>query len=147
MQVGLTQEDMRTFVYLTSLICLSCMTPCYAQYSRTLTTENYVAVITVNCVEGTVACANVDYLGTNRETGQSIRLHGRDLIHYCRGDQGDGPGKTPCRHEGYVFKNGTVVYRIWDRGVLEVLKHIGERLPDGSWPSKRLLRELGEWSK
>lgn len=103
--------------------------------AETLTTPSYVITITNKCEEGVVGCDDIRYIGVNRKNKQSISLKGRDLMHYCPDDQGDGPGKTPCRHMGYEFKNGKTNYLITDDGRLEVRRG-----------SKLLLQEQGVWS-
>ncbi len=99
-----------------------------------LRTASYVVTIRTLCEEGVVACDEVEYTGVNRRTGKSIHLKGRDWIRYCPDDQGDGPGKTPCQHLGYEFRNGDVTYYVGDDGMLEVVK--GERV---------LVEEHGRW--
>jgi len=86
----------------------------------TLTTPSYLITITVNCEEGVIGCDDVSYVGVNRKNKKSIYLKGRERMHYCPGDEGDGPGKTPCHHEGYEFHNGKTKYFIGDDGSLEV---------------------------
>ncbi|MGZ5026675.1 MAG: hypothetical protein ACXWFX_06900 [Methylobacter sp.] len=86
----------------------------------TLTTPSYLITLTINCEEGVVGCDDVTYVGVNRNNKKSIRLKGRERMHYCPGDEGDGPGKTPCHHEGYEFHNGKTKYYISDDGTLEV---------------------------
>ena len=101
-----------------------------------LTTTNYIITITHNCDEGEVGCDDVTYVGVNRKSKKTISLKGADLMHYCPSDLGDGPGKTPCRHIGYEFKNDKVNYFVGDEGNLEVTRG-----------AKVLLREKGVWSK
>jgi hypothetical protein len=117
--------------------------PSYAAYERTLTTASYVVTISVNCEEGTVDCDDVDYIGVSRKNGLSIKLHGRDLTHYCPGDQGDGPGKTPCQHWGHVFRNGPITYEAWNNGQLLIWRSAG---PKKNSPRKVLLDERGTWT-
>jgi hypothetical protein len=101
-----------------------------------LTTPSYKITIWVMCEEGVVDCADVEYLGVNIKTGAAIKLKGEDWIRYCIDDQGDGPGKTPCQHLGYKFKNGSTTY------------YVGE--PDGDievyQANERILHEKGEWN-
>jgi hypothetical protein len=99
-----------------------------------LTTKSWNITIAANCKEGVVDCDDIDYLAVNRKSGKKVRLKGKDLFHYCPGDEGDGPGKTPCRHLGFEFRKGAALYRVWDDGNLEVRQ--GSRL---------LLQEKGEW--
>lgn len=86
----------------------------------TLTTPSYLITLTINCEEGVLGCDNVTYLGVNRKNKKSIHLKGRELMHYCPDDQGDGPGNTPCHHLGYEFHNGKTIYFIGDDGSLTV---------------------------
>ena len=94
--------------------------PSDAATTLTLTTPNYLITLTINCEEGVVGCDDVTYVGVNRKNKNSIHLKGRELMRYCPDDQGDGPGKTPCHHEGYEFHNGKTKYFIGDDGSLEV---------------------------
>lgn len=115
-------------------LCCYLLFPALLQ-AETLTTPSYVITITSKCEEGVVDCDDVRYVGVNRKNKKSISLKGRDLMHYCPDDQGDGPGKTPCHHIGYEFRNGKTIYTISDDGSLAV--KLG---------SKVLLQEQGIWT-
>ncbi len=106
-----------------------------AQDSRfILRTQSYEITIRVLCKEGVVDCNDVEYMGVKKKTGATIRLKGEDWIRYCEEDQGDGPGKTPCEHLGYKFKNGGTTYYVEEDGYLDVYQG-----------KKRILHEKGEW--
>ena len=111
-------------------------TPALSEQGSTsvLTTSSYVINIRVLCEEGVVDCNDVEYVGENKRSGARVQLKGEDWIRYCQDDQGDGPGRTPCEHLGYKFKNGTTSYYVGDDGDLEVFQG-----------KKRLLHEKGEW--
>lgn len=100
-----------------------------------LRTPSYIVTITSLCPEGDVDCDRIRYRGVNKRTGKSIRLMGSDWIRYCPDDQGDGPGKTPCQHLGYKFRNGKVTYYVSDDGELQVIRG----------RNKILLDEKGKW--
>ena len=104
--------------------------------AEVLTTPSYIITITKNCEEGEVGCDDVTYVGVNRKSKKTITLKGADLMHYCPDDLGDGPGKTPCRHIGYEFKNGKVNYFVSDDGSLEVTRG-----------AKVLVKEQGVWTE
>lgn len=72
-----------------------------------LTTPTFTITITSQCEEGVVNCEKVGYTGINRKTGKSISLEGRDLMHYCPDDQGDGPGKHLAITWGTSSRTGT----------------------------------------
>jgi hypothetical protein len=105
-----------------------------AAHEAALDTPTYKVTIRSECEEGVVDCDNVEYVGVNKKTGATIRLKGKDWIRYCEDDQGDGPGKTPCQHLGYKFKNGNTNYYVGEDGRLEVYQG-----------KKRILSEEGEW--
>lgn len=123
-------------LYLLSLSVISPLFLSGISKADTLTTPSYVITITTKCEAGTVVCNNVSYVGVNRKNKKSISLKGRDLIHYCPGDQGDGPGKTPCHHMGYEFNNGKTRYLVNDVGELRVWRN-----------GKVLLQEQGVWCR
>lgn len=114
---------MRTALALLLFVC--CGIACAASK---LTTPSFEVTIETRCAEGVVECATVRYTGVNRKTGKSITLNGRDLHTRC------ADGVTPCRFLGYQFRNGRLVYQVWEHGVLEVL--------DGN---RVLVRETGTW--
>ncbi|MBL8380158.1 MAG: hypothetical protein JNM79_19980 [Burkholderiales bacterium] len=96
--------------------------------SQTLRTASFDVTIDVRCAEGEVSCSRVRYTGVSRKTGKSITLNGRTLHTTC------ADGRTPCRFLGYVFRNGSIVYTVWENGMLSVKD--GER---------SLVEEQGEW--
>jgi len=100
----------------------------------TLTTPGYIVKVTSACVARDEACGDWNYEGSSRKSGKSIKLRGTDVFHMCPGDQGDGPGRTPCHHLGYEFLNGSVRYFVGDDGTLEVKS--GEKV---------LVNQQGEW--
>jgi len=95
--------------------------------ASTLQTANCTITIEAQCPEGEVSCDEVSYLGVSKRTGASISLLGTTLHSECK----DG---SPCRFQGYEFRSGTVVYRVYEDGMLEV--------SDGS---RVLVSERGEW--
>jgi hypothetical protein len=125
--LGITGMNlMRLFVPLVAVCCFA--TP-YAEATE-LRTPTYVVKITENCQEGEVGCRDVKYVGTNIKTGKSITLKGKAVMRMC-------PDRvTPCSHDGYTFKNGSVEYRVTPDGLLVV-----------SHGTKVLVEELGEWQR
>lgn len=95
--------------------------------ASTLKTANFTITIESRCPEGEVSCDEVSYVGVSKRTGASISLLGTTLHSECK----DG---SPCRFQGYEFRSGTVVYRVYEDGMLEV--------SDGS---RVLVSERGEW--
>ena len=93
-----------------------------------LLTKNYKIVVNSKCSEGNVTCDNVTYVGINRKTGKSIKLKGSTWHTLC------ADGVTPCRFQGYIFKNGNVTYFVHQDGYLKVTQN-----------NKVLLEEKGEW--
>jgi len=98
-----------------------------AAQAATLTTPSFVVIVTENCKED-VACQDVSYVGTDRKSGETIRLKGRTLVAMC------GDGVTPCHHIGYEFRNGEIRYFVSEDGLLEVSKQ-----------HKVLVHESGTW--
>ncbi|MBK1713127.1 hypothetical protein [Rubrivivax gelatinosus] len=96
--------------------------------AQTLLTPGYRVSVEPRCVEGEVACADVEYVGRSRRSGRSIRLDGRALHTQC------ADGVTPCRFLGWEFHNGDTVYRVFEAGELVVTR--GDTV---------LLREQGRW--
>ena len=96
--------------------------------AATLETENFKIYITPRCAEGTVGCNNVAYQGTDKRTGKSLRLTGKQLMSMC------ADGKTPCRALGYEFKNGAYVYQVTEEGRLIIYR--GKRVTTN---------EAGKW--
>jgi hypothetical protein len=101
--------------------------PAIAQ-AETLTTRNYRVTVTRNCAEGSVTCNNVSYTGVDLRTGASIRLRGKTVHTLCN------DGVTPCRFEGYQFRNGNVQYNVSQGGTLSVYQN-----------KKLILSERGSW--
>ena len=93
-----------------------------------LVTPGYAVVVAESCTEGDVACADVVYTGVSRRTGASLTLHGQAFSSPCR------DGTTPCRHLGWRFASGSVVYTVTDDGALLVTR-------DG----KLVLSQRGTW--
>lgn len=93
-----------------------------------LETPHYKVRITPQCEEGEVSCDQVDYLGTHKENGRSLKLRGRTHHTLC------ADGVTPCRFLGYIFRRGNTTYWVGEDGTLRVTT--GKRL---------LLEERGEW--
>jgi len=94
----------------------------------TLETPHYSVTITVHCAEGNVSCDQVTYQGTSKRSGNAITLSGSTWHTYCA----DG---SPCRFLGYRFDNGDYHYRLYERGLLEVIE--GD--------SNVLVSETGQW--
>jgi hypothetical protein len=93
-----------------------------------LVTPGYAVVIAERCPEGDVACADVVYTGVSRHSGAALTLRGEAFSSTCR------DGTTPCRHLGWRFANGKVVYTVTDDGALLVTR-------DG----KLVLSQQGTW--
>lgn len=93
-----------------------------------LETSSFQVEITPHCQEGVVGCDNVTYRGTNKKTGQSITLSGKELMQIC------SDGVTPCQFLGYEFKNGNIVYFVSVDGHLTV-----------SEGNKVVVDEAGKW--
>jgi hypothetical protein len=93
-----------------------------------LVTPGYAVVVAEQCAEGDVACADVVYTGVSRRTGAALTLHGKAFWTTCR------DGTTPCRHLGWRFASGDVVYTVTDDGALLVTR-------DG----KLVLSQRGTW--
>ena len=84
--------------------------------AESFNTKNFSVKITRNCPEGYVTCNNVIYRGTDLRSGESIRLKGKTHHTICK------DGVTPCRFLGYVFRNGSYLYRVTNMSILEVYK-------------------------
>ena len=109
---------MRILYLLTFFVPSACLASSSYFQPTTLTyvliTPTYEVEITENCEEGIVGCDDVTYVGRNKVTGKSITLKGKSIMHMCSG------GADPCRHEGYEFKSGSIVYRVTHEGDLVV---------------------------
>jgi hypothetical protein len=117
-----------------SIIAMLISAASVAAEAATLTTPSYEVTITENCPEGDVACKDVTCSAVNRKTKKAMHLKGHRIVHNCRDDQGDGPGKTPCHPVGYEFRNGSTVYEVGDDGTLTVRRQ-----------TEVLLKEAGKW--
>jgi hemolysin activation/secretion protein len=85
--------------------------------SQTLETPNYVVEITCQSKEYEVGCSHVTYKGTNKKSGQSISLSGKQLMKLC------ADGVTPCHSLGYEFNSGNTRYVVTEGGELIVSKN------------------------
>jgi hypothetical protein len=104
---------------------------CLSANAQTLETTNFKVKITINCAEGEVGCDRVTYRGTDKNTGKSIRLSGKQIMRIC------ADGVTPCQSLGYEFKNGKngeYTYFVSENGRLLVYR--GKKL---------ILNEAGKW--
>lgn len=99
-------------------------------FGEMLETENYKVVITKHCDEGEVSCEDISYIGTSKRSGNSIILKGKTLHQTC------ADGITPCRFLGYRFQNGNITYKVYESGLLQVIRE----------PQEILLEEQGNWS-
>ncbi len=95
----------------------------FAEYSSQLETSHFSIKIIENCSEGNVDCNNVSYTGTRKKDNAVIHLSGKTM---------NNP-KT-LDFQGYEFRNGNVVYYIYQNGTLEIMNG-----------SKLLFSEDGEW--
>lgn len=93
-----------------------------------LETPGHVVRLEIGCDEGEVACDRVTYSGRSRKTGAALSLRGATWHTPC------ADGVTPCRFQGWRFRNGDVVYTVTADGRLQVRQ--GERT---------LLDEQGRW--
>lgn len=117
----------RTRLYCAALGLLA-LSQVQAATTGTLETPTFTIKIDVRCEEGEVTCDDVKYVGTNKKTGESLKLTGKTAHHMAT----DG---TPGRFLGYVFKNEGVTYFVSEDGLLRVTK--GEKV---------LLEENGTWN-
>lgn len=97
--------------------------------ASTLTTANYQIEVTDLCAEGNVTCDSVKYEGPSVDTGRKTVLTGSTLHGLC------ADGVTPCRFHGYVFRDGSVIYRVFASGLFQVVAEDAEILIEesGSW--------------
>jgi hypothetical protein len=107
---------------------LAILLSCHALAGE-LDTPKFHIVVTENCPEGDVACADVTYIGTSKATGASVKLKGKTLVHWC------ADGTTPCHHLGYRFRRGSYDYFVGENGNLVVTHH-----------GKVIVDEMGSWS-
>jgi len=96
--------------------------------AQTLETKNFKVKITNNCVEGVVGCDRLTYRGTDKNTGRSIKLSGKQIVRTC------ADRITPCQSLGYEFRNGEYVYFVSEDGRLLVYQN-----------QKLILNEAGRW--
>lgn len=115
---------MKKFILLSALMLSGAVS------GETLTTENYVIEIERHCQEGEVTCDNVSYVGVSKKSGNRIELKGKTLHSLC------ADGVTPCRFQGYQFKNGNITYKVLESGLLQVIQNNKDIL----------IEEQGEWS-
>ncbi|OPZ12148.1 MAG: hypothetical protein BWZ07_01527 [Alphaproteobacteria bacterium ADurb.BinA280] len=104
-----------------------CLLMASALTASTLQTPRFDISIETLCAEGDVSCNDVRYVGISKRSGASITLRGTTLHRACK----DG---SPCQFLGYQFRSGSVRYRVFEDGRLEVT--------DGT---KVLVDERGEW--
>lgn len=101
-----------------------------AAFGDMLTTEHYIVEIERHCQEGSVTCDKVSYVGVSKTSGNRIELKGKTLHSLC------ADGVTPCRFQGYQFKNGNTTYKVFESGLLQVIQN-NETV---------LVEEQGDWS-
>ncbi|MRX08573.1 hypothetical protein GJ697_12055 [Pseudoduganella sp. FT25W] len=110
------------------LLLLSLALGALPALAQKLDTPSFVIQIISNCAEGSVTCDNVNYVGTSKKTGKSVRLRGKTVHSLC------ADGVTPCRFQGYEFKSGNTHYFVSEDGRLEVTLN-----------NKSLVSEKGQW--
>ncbi|MBA2652294.1 MAG: hypothetical protein H0U73_08525 [Tatlockia sp.] len=94
--------------------------------AKTLDTPHYKIII--NCQNSKIEhCDKASYEETNKETGATLNLAGKQISKACE-------GASNCNSLGYEFTNGNVIYYISENGQLQVI--------DGG---KVLLDESGTW--
>lgn len=111
-------------------ICSALLLWSEAAIADVLRAGNYRVTITVNCPEGTVVCDDVSYQAVNVNTGASLRLNGQTVHSFC------ADGVTPCRFQGYEFRNQNYRYFVTEDGQLRVFR--GEEL---------ILNQPGTWEQ
>ncbi|NHZ97532.1 hypothetical protein [Massilia sp. CCM 8734] len=92
-----------------------------------LITPSFIINIEEECAVEYRVCGKVSYTGTSKKTGQAIVLRGKTVEGKC--DE-----NSFCEFEGYIFRNGTTVYRVSSEGKLTV-----------SQGAKTLVEEKGVW--
>jgi hypothetical protein len=115
------------FITTLGILTLGVMT-CLGANAQTLETNNFKVKITINCAEGVVGCDRVTYRGTDKTTGESIKLSGKQIMRMC------ADGITPCQSLGYEFKNGEYIYFVSENARLLVYR-----------AKKLILNEAGKW--
>ena len=102
--------------------------------SSIFTSKTYRIEIADTCGEGELNCQRLRVTCHNLLTGKRVRLIGRNVVHHCPDDQGDGPSQTICHHVGYEFKYRAKTYFLTDSGELEVIRGNSSILSEkGSW--------------
>ncbi|CDZ75969.1 hypothetical protein BN59_00232 [Legionella massiliensis] len=96
--------------------------------AQTLDTQHFTIAINCQSPEYEVGCDKASYQGTNKATGGTINLMGRQIMQMC------ADGVTPCHSLGYQFTNGKIIYFVSEDGHLLVT--------DGA---KVLVDESGTW--
>lgn len=81
---------------------------------KVLTTEHFVITI-IDHQDDPYDITNdhVIYIGESKRTGKSIRLVGSTFYHL------DADG-NPAGFQGYIFRNGSISYRVYESGDLEI---------------------------
>lgn len=115
-------------IFATSLVLIFWAGAAIAEISETLNTKNFKVKIITNCAEGIVGCDRITYQGTDKTTGKSIKLSGKQIMRMC------ADGVTPCQSLGYEFVNGDYTYFVSEDGRLSVYQ--GKKL---------ILNEAGKW--
>jgi hypothetical protein len=82
--------------------------------SQVIVTPTYLVLIVEHCGRGVVGCGDVDFVATNRITGQSVRAKGTSIARPC------GASREPCEWLGWEFKSGRATYAISRKLVLQV---------------------------
>ncbi len=75
-------------------------------------TKHFQINITRNCLNDSISCDNVTYVGQDLKTGKSIRLTGRTVN-----------SSRSYRFLGYEFKNGPYTYSVTRNNVLIIYKN------------------------
>jgi hypothetical protein len=114
-----------------TLLPLSILLLAEGVLAETLKTKSFNVTITRNCLEESVTCNNVTYVGRDLITGKSIRLKGRTMHRLC------ADRVTPCRFLGYEFRNRNYRYLVTTEGTLQVYQ--GTKIlvnEEGTWDSQ-----------
>jgi len=117
------ENTVKKIIFLCLLLCGVSAT------AATLTTDNYIITINVNCGEGDVSCSDVTYEGVSKKSGNSIKLQGKTWHTLC------ADGVTPCRFRGYIFQNGSYRYLVHQSGLFQVIQDKNNVLVEenGAW--------------
>jgi len=92
-----------------------------------LETKSYRIEITETCTNAVGQCT-ASYLGTDKRTGASIRLHGTSEMVLCKDHI------TPCHFGRYKFPSGEYTYFVYPDGSLEVVRN-----------GRLVVHEQGSW--